>query len=181
MHPSGMALTVSQMRSSRPISVSVSFMDSIFTPEHLPCKGGGHPHTCCMRWFFLLLPWAELFTLIKLGGSIGALATLFYVFATFVLGMGIVRLQGMELIGNLRQAEYGQFVSRQMLASELAVGLGGLLLIIPGLITDTLGAVILISALLQRVFAPKSVEIRPQGGEFRRGETLEGEFRNLDD
>ena len=85
-----------------------------------------------MRWFFLLLPWAELFTLIKLGGSIGALATLFYVFATFVLGMSIVRLQGMELIGNLRQAEYGQFVSRQMLASELAVGLGGLLLIIPG-------------------------------------------------
>ena len=134
-----------------------------------------------MRWFFLLLPWAELFTLIKLGGSIGALATLFYVFATFVLGMSIVRLQGMELIGNLRQAEYGQFVSRQMLASELAVGLGGLLLIIPGLITDTLGAVILISALIQRIFAPKSVEIRPQGGEFRRGETLEGEFRNLDD
>ena len=71
-----------------------------------------------MRWFFLLLPWAELFTLIKLGGSIGALATLFYVFATFVLGMSIVRLQGMELIGNLRQAEYGQFVSRQRLDKQ---------------------------------------------------------------
>lgn len=134
-----------------------------------------------MRWFFFLLPWAELFTLIKLGGSIGALATLFYVFATVVLGMSIVRLQGMQLIAQLRHAEYGQFASRQMLASELAVGLGGLLLIIPGLITDTLGALILIFALIQRILAPKGVETRPQSREFSQGETLEGEFRHVDD
>ena len=47
-----------------------------------------------MRWVFLLLPWIELFTLIQLGGEIGGFMTLLYVFATLMLGLTVIRLQG---------------------------------------------------------------------------------------
>lgn len=142
-----------------------------------------------MQWFFLLLPWFELFTLISLGTEIGALATLAYVFLTFVLGLGIVRLQGMEILSRLRTAQNDPVVVGQMLGDELAFGFAGLLLMIPGLLTDALALLVLFGPLrrrLQRMFtgaadrrgAPSQGAHRP--GE-RYAETLDGEFRRLDD
>ncbi len=104
-----------------------------------------------MRWLFLLLPWIELYTLIQLGSRIGALSTLFYVFITLVLGLTILRLQGMEIIGRLRDAQQGGLVMGQFLADDLAVGLAGLLLMIPGLITDAMAALVLIGPLWRRL------------------------------
>lgn len=104
-----------------------------------------------MRWLFLLLPWIELYTLIQLGSRIGALSTLFYVFITLVLGLSILRLQGMEIIGRLRDAQQGGFVVGQFLADDLAVGLAGLLLLIPGLITDAMAVLVLIGPLWRRL------------------------------
>ena len=142
-----------------------------------------------MQWFFLLLPWFELFTLISLGAEIGALATLAYVFLTFVLGLGIVRLQGMEILSRLRAAQNGPVVVGQMLGDELAVGFAGLLLLIPGLFTDALALLVLFGPLrrrLQRVFTgsgdrrePPSRD--PYGSRSHHAETFDGEFRRLDD
>lgn len=141
-----------------------------------------------MRWFFLLLPWFELFTLISLGAEIGALATLAYVFITFVLGVTIIRAQGMEILTRLRAAQNGQVVVGQMLADEVSVGFAGLLLLIPGLFTDALGVLVLFGPLrrrLQRLFTggdePRSTSRTYADAPNHRAETLDGEFRRLDD
>lgn len=145
-----------------------------------------------MRWIFLLLPWIELYTLIQLGSRIGAFAALAYVFLTFMLGLSIVRLQGMEIIGKLSAAQSGQIVPRQLLADELALGLAGVLLMIPGLVTDMLALLVLFGPLRRRLFGalrgpqaphpPGGASSQGQSGpRSGRGDAIEGEFRRLDD
>jgi UPF0716 protein FxsA len=161
-----------------------------------------------MRWFFLLLPWIELFTLIQLGSRIGAFQTLLYVFATLLLGLTIMRAQGMEIIGKLREVQMGGVLPQRLLVDELAVGLGGLLLIIPGLVTDSMAVLVLLGPLWRRLMAalggPRGSSAgRPNGSrpgdpfssqsshssrssqQNRRpdgnDDPIEGEFRRLDD
>ena len=149
-----------------------------------------------MRWFFLLLPWIELFTLIRLGNRIGALAALAYVFVTFAIGLSIIRLQGVEIMARLRSAQ-GQVVIGQLLADDLAVGLAGLLLLIPGLLTDALALLVLVGPVRRRLGAwfraPRrahaarpykrdaSAHRGPAASADRPRETLEGEYRRLAD
>ena len=151
-----------------------------------------------MRWFLLFLPWIELFTLIWLGEQIGTLTAMAYVFVTGFLGFGIMHLQGIEILARLRSAQ-GQLTVDQWLTAEVAVGLVGLLLLIPGLLTDTLALLVFIVVLRRRPglcrawFAPpRRGGARPgaRGSSARRGatasaqrpaQTLEGEFQRLAD
>jgi UPF0716 protein FxsA len=140
-----------------------------------------------MRWFFLLLPWIELFTLIQLGSHIGAVPALLYVFVTFVLGLSIIRLQGMEIVNKLRAAENGQLLAGQLLGDELAMGFAGLLLLVPGLVTDTLALLVLFGPLRRRLFTalggtPATAGAASPHRDFTRpGDPIEGEFRRIDD
>jgi UPF0716 protein FxsA len=150
-----------------------------------------------MRWIFLLLPWVVLYGLIKLGGRIGGLATLAYVFLTLVMGLSIVRLQGMQIIARLRDAERRGFLAGPLLADDLAVGLAGVLLMIPGLVTDFLAAAVLVGPLWRRLTGqtPRAGGGSPpygrpsgsgdtdydRGDAPRRGDAIEGEYRRLDD
>ncbi|MEL7045363.1 MAG: FxsA family protein [Pseudomonadota bacterium] len=146
-----------------------------------------------MRWILLLLPWAELYGLIQLGGHIGGFATLVYVFLTLVLGMSIVRAQGMEIVARLREAQESGILTGRLLADDLAVGLGGVLLAVPGLITDLLAVVVLLGPLWRRLTgqtrsaSPYTAQGGPNDphrsttGQPRRHDTIEGEFRRIDD
>ncbi|WOJ93446.1 FxsA family protein [Congregibacter variabilis] len=141
-----------------------------------------------MRWFFILLPWMELFTLIQLGSRIGAVETMLYVLATFFLGLAILRAQGMEIVNKLRAAQSGAAViPQQLLGDELALGLAGLLLIVPGLITDFLAIIVLLGPLRRRIFTALGGKTHTatyqsrQTEQMRPGEPIEGEFRRLDD
>jgi len=148
-----------------------------------------------MRWIFLLLPWIELYGLIKLGGRIGGLATVAYVFLTLVMGLSIVRLQGLEIIARLRDAQQGGLLVGPLLADDLAVGLAGLLLMIPGVVTDLAAAAVLVGPLWRRLTGqtpragspPFGSPPGPGGsdggrdGAKRRGDAIEGEYRRLDD
>ena len=147
-----------------------------------------------MRWLLLFLPWIELFTLIWLSERIGILAAMAYTFMTGFLGLSIVRLQGMEILARLRSAQ-GQVVADQWLTAEFAVGLAGLLLLIPGLLTDTLALLVFIAVLRRRLGLRRAWFAPPRrggarGSTARRGarasaqrpaQTLEGEFRRLAD
>lgn len=145
-----------------------------------------------------------MFSLIQLGSRIGAFQTLLYVFATFLLGLTILRAQGMEIIGKLREVQMGGFLPQRLLVDDLAVGLAGLLLMIPGLVTDTMAAVVLIGPLWRRLLTSLGASRQaksgfdgapPRGGPFSSdsdafdadkprsaaNDPIEGEFRRLDD
>lgn len=123
-----------------------------------------------------------MFTLIQLGNRIGALSTLFYVFATFMLGLTLLRLQGQGILSKLQASAGTPMVSAQMIGGELAMGLAGLLLIIPGLITDSLAIPIAFFSLLsKRKTAPEHPQGRDSAAHFGADDSIEGEFRRLDD
>ena len=146
-----------------------------------------------MRWLILLLPWVELYTLIQLGSHIGALAALAYVFVTLVLGVAILRLQGMEIIARLRSAQAGGVAMEQLMADDLAVGLAGVLLLVPGLVTDALAVIVLVGPLWRRLSGqhrtaepgdgrrPGPTPFHDPGARGRRDDAIEGDFRRLDD
>ncbi|MEM8493473.1 MAG: FxsA family protein [Pseudomonadota bacterium] len=107
-----------------------------------------------MRWFFLLLPWLELFSLIKLGQEIGALNTLFYVLASMMLGIALLRRQGLEILTQMRSSGPGAFPTSQLfLGQQISLVLAGVLLFIPGLFTDTIAMTVIVLAALRAVLS----------------------------
>ncbi len=136
-----------------------------------------------MRFFFLLLPWLELFTLIKLGVETSALTALAYVFATLVLGIAVLRRQGQGMFMQLREAQEGRVLGRQLLLDDMVMGLAGLLLIIPGMITDFAAVVVMVGPLRRRLMAwfggPQPEPYAPER-DSQSHVTIEGDFRRMD-
>ncbi|MEM6301606.1 MAG: FxsA family protein [Pseudomonadota bacterium] len=105
-----------------------------------------------MRWLVYLFPWIELFSLLWLGNQMGALNALLYVVATVFLGISILRWQGMEIISSLQSAQRDAFaMQRLFLGNQISTALAGVLIMIPGLLTDFLGATVLVVSLLRRL------------------------------
>lgn len=101
---------------------------------------------------FILVPIIEMTVLIKVGSHIGALATVGLVFLTAILGVTLIRKQGLET--SLKAQE--KMRRGELPASEVAEGLmllfAGLCLMMPGFITDIIGGLLLIPP-LRRLFA----------------------------
>ena len=137
-----------------------------------------------MRFIILLLPWLELFTLIQLGIETSALTAIIYVLATLVLGVFVLRRQGEGMFNRLREAQAGRVIGAELLLDDMAMGLAGLLLIFPGMITDFAALVVMIGPLRRRlvraISGPQPELYRP--GRDRETDTvIEGQFRRVDD
>ena len=96
--------------------------------------------------FLLLICWpiAELYVAIKVAEAIGVLNTVLLLILTWPLGVWAMRSQGRAVWRRLSAAvNAGQAPGREV-ASGALVLFGGLLLIIPGFITDVLGIFLLL-------------------------------------
>jgi UPF0716 protein FxsA len=137
-----------------------------------------------MRLFIVLLPWLELFTLIQLGVKTSALTALGYVLFTLFLGLAILQRQGQGMFERLRQSQEGRVIGPQLLLDDMALGLAGLLLMIPGMITD-FAAIIVIIGPLRRGLARWFLGPQPEPYIPERDQadhvTLEGQFRRVDE
>ena len=137
-----------------------------------------------MRFLFMLLPWLELFTLIQLGIETSALTALAWVFGTLFLGIAILQRQGQGMFERLRETQEGRILGPELLLDDMAMGLAGMLLIIPGLITDTAAVIVMIGPLRRRLarwlLGPQPEPYAPEKDE---GEhiTIEGSYRRVDD
>ena len=100
---------------------------------------------------FLILPVAELYLLFALAAEIGGFNTLLVVILTAVAGVAVVRRQGLNSMSRMRQSvQLGQSPAPDLLNGML-LGFAGMMLILPGLITDTIGLLMLIPALRHRI------------------------------
>lgn len=87
----------------------------------------------------ILWPLAEIFVAIKVGESIGVLWTLLLLIAGWPIGAWALRSRGRAAWRRLSMAvSEGRAPGREVLNGALVV-IGGLLLMIPGFITDVLG------------------------------------------
>lgn len=141
---------------------------------------------------FIVLPVLELWLLIKVGSVIGALPTIALVLLTAIVGVAMLRRQGLATLLRANQKlEQGQIPAREML-DGLFLAAGGALLLTPGFITDILGLLCLIPGLRQLVFGRLVQKLLARSGStfefrhFRAGQRraddhiIEGEFRRDD-
>lgn len=94
---------------------------------------------------FVGAPLAELYVLIEVGSEIGAIPTIALSVFTAVLGGLLVRWQGLSVLYRVREAA----AREEMPAIELLEGAvllaTGVLLLLPGFITDGIGFALLIT------------------------------------
>jgi len=89
--------------------------------------------------FFLIIPIIEVYLLIQVGSVIGAGWTILLVILTAVVGVNLLRQQGISTLMRANQVmSQGQIPAMEMMEG-LVLAVGGALLITPGFFTDTIG------------------------------------------
>jgi UPF0716 protein FxsA len=93
---------------------------------------------------FIVLPIAELYVIIKVGGAIGVLPTLALLVADSFLGAALLRSQGRAAWRRFNEAlAAGRVPGREVFDGTMII-LGGAFLLTPGFITDVVGLLLLI-------------------------------------
>jgi UPF0716 protein FxsA len=133
-----------------------------------------------MRIFaaFLVWPLVEIALFVVIGGRIGLWPTLIWVVLSALLGIMVMRLaaarQAMALRDGLRAVRDPAGLAAAGILSMLA----GVLLILPGFLTDAIGLVLLlppVQGLVARYAATRFTVIRPQGA----GDIIDGDYTEV--
>ena len=93
---------------------------------------------------FTLIPFCEIYLLIKIGNYLGAFNTILVVIITGFIGAYLARLQGIKTMMRVRESlNRGELPAEEML-DALLIFVAGIVLLTPGFITDVAGIGILI-------------------------------------
>lgn len=93
---------------------------------------------------FIVVPLLELYVLIEVGSEIGALPTILLTILTALIGGLLMRHQGLQVIQQAQIAmAKGETPERQAVEGVL-IFIGGAMLLLPGLVTDFLGFLLLL-------------------------------------
>ncbi len=164
------------------------------------------------RWplIFIIIPLVELYVIIAVGEEIGAFWTIILVLLTAVVGVNLLRVQGIKTLMRAQaNMARGQVPAMEMMEG-MFLAAAGIMLITPGFITDTLGFLCLIPtsrrAIIRYILSRSSVrtsfdagsggfqspppgadgDANPAGSDqagpdqTKKGRTIEGEFRRED-
>lgn len=146
------------------------------------------------------VPAAEIYVLIEVGSLIGGLATVAAIIFTAIIGTALFRVQGIATLARVQQ----ELNEGRMPLGEVLSGLGllfaGLMLLIPGFVTDAIGLILfvpflrrvvmkgLVAWLIARGMDPNSgVRFSVNAGGFQPGSgassgpVIDGEFDDLGD
>jgi len=153
------------------------------------------------------IPLIEISLFIKVGGIVGGWTTVGLILLTAVVGLSLVRAQGLGIINKLnRDMAVGAFPVGAAFEG-IALFIAGAMLITPGFLTDTLGFLLLIPPLRQflgekiapnvhfRGFSARTTRYGPHPGagpdilgegpeqiissDFTEGTIIEGEFSEI--
>lgn len=94
---------------------------------------------------FTVVPLLELYLLGRLAGMMGLGTTIALVLVTGVLGAALARAQGMRVLRQWQQALSEGRVPESGLTDALLVLVGGILLVTPGILTDAVGLLLMMS------------------------------------
>ena len=133
-----------------------------------------------MRWLLFLYPWLELWSLIQLGIETSPGLALMWVLGALVMGSALMRWAGRSSLQRLAQASAGGTLPEQLLMADFALILSGLLLAIPGLVSDLLAGLILIKPLRHLAAIVLASRVAAStfhtGANGRQEDIIEGEF-----
>jgi UPF0716 protein FxsA len=129
---------------------------------------------------FLIVPIIEIYLLIQVGQVIGAGWTIFLVVFTAVIGVWLLRIQGLSTLTRAQQ----KLQQNELPAQEMLEGMGlvvaGALLLTPGFFTDTVGFILLfpptrvwlVSRIASRMVV--STSVRVDAHQRHQGDVIDG-------
>ncbi|MBC7736791.1 MAG: FxsA family protein [Candidatus Saccharibacteria bacterium] len=124
-----------------------------------------------MRVLIGLTLWgmAEIAAFVVVGSWIGVVGVLALVAGTGLLGIMLLRRQGMAAVGQMRSGFV--MLRPQALGESGLLVLGGVLLVLPGLLTDLVGLMLLVPAVRRWLLAFVTTKVRTAA---QQGDLLEG-------
>ena len=134
---------------------------------------------------FLVIPITEVYLLIEVGSVIGAGWTILLIVLTAIIGVNLLRLQGMSTLMRANQAmSQGQVPAMEMMEG-LFLAVGGALLITPGFFTDAIGFIcllpftrrLIIQQILLKSTIKSSYSVHQENETSENSNTIEGECR----
>lgn len=140
---------------------------------------------------FLVVPIIEIYLLIQVGQVIGAGWTILLVVLTAVIGVWLLKLQGLSTLSRAQQ----KLQANELPAREILEGMGlvvaGALLLTPGFFTDAIGFLLLfpptriwlVKGIASRMVVATSVRVDGQQRQQRRqqGNVIDGVKYRRDD
>lgn len=121
----------------------------------------------------------DIIALLMLGHVIGVLPTFLLIIITAVIGVQLIRTQGLEALRNVQLGmTAGQVNKTEVMRGSSAV-IAGFMLMLPGPISDVLGLFALLPLIVRKLSGKPPVE--PYRPEFDRNaqSTYEGESRSF--
>jgi UPF0716 protein FxsA len=93
---------------------------------------------------FIIVPFVEMYLLIRIGTEIGAAATICLVLGTALAGASLTRLEGWRTLHRIQAALAEGMVPAEEMIDGVLIFAAGLVLITPGFLTDALGFALLV-------------------------------------
>ena len=132
---------------------------------------------------FLIVPLAEIYVLLKVGGTIGAFPTIALVVLTAVVGATLMRAQGFSTIHKVQhQLSVGEIPAGAMIEGAFIL-VAGALLLTPGFITDFFGFCCLFPPLRQALIRRMGVRFTTQSHttQSTRGHIIDADYTRHED
>ena len=137
-----------------------------------------------MRYFFLFLiifPFIEIYALIVIGGSIGAFNTMLWIFFSGIMGLYLLRNQGLKTLLDIQSKKSVFEPTADNFLKTIFTPIGGFFLVIPGFITDVIGILVLLPVTRIFILGLLFSYLRPigqgNGTNKNNGDWIEGEYR----
>ena len=125
--------------------------------------------------FIIGIPLIEIYLMIKVGGMIGAFNTIFLILFTAVTGVFFARLEGFRAL----RSGFNQLVKNEVpiyeMISGAALAFAALLLIIPGVLTDLIGFLLIVPITRKIFINAISVKFKKK---TNNKDFIEGEFED---
>lgn len=156
------------------------------------------------RWlllFFIVTPIVEMYLLLTVGDIIGALPTIALVLLTAVIGVTLLRRQGLATLNRAQDRMAQGALPVAEMADGILLAVAGPLLLTPGFVTDGMGFVLLVPAVRRSLGALINRRLIVVGGQNMSahsmhsnaagrgpvdparpsGDVIEGEYRREDE
>ncbi len=121
--------------------------------------------------FFILIILGELYLLIQFGGLIGAFPTILLIVLTAILGIGLMRSQGLMVIQKMQGSLLQGALPKLEMIEGVFIFIGGVFLLAPGLFLDFIGVLFLIPP-ARKFFANKFIEKKSNDLRYKHQENI---------
>jgi UPF0716 protein FxsA len=140
-------------------------------------KGKNHDMNPVFFILFILFPIVEIIVFFNVGDEIGFFLAFFLILLGGFCGVALMRAEGMRTLLTLNGTIRAGRMPEEDMFNSLCVVTAGLLIALPGFVSDVIGILLLLAPVRTRLRAALATKTKPTAD----SSVLEGEFERTDD